>query len=72
MYDHAYFARPDAFIEEAAAGWYETFEQIRSKDLIAEIKEAERDVAENPSDETWRRLLALKQQKNDETMDEQV
>lgn len=72
VYDHAYFARPDALIEESVAGWYETFDQIRSKDLIAEIKEAERDVAENPSDETWRRLLTLKQQKNDETMDEQV
>ncbi len=72
VYDHAYFARPDALVEEAVAGWYETFDQIRSRDLIAEIKEAERDVAENPSEETWRRLLALKQQKNDETMDEQV
>ncbi len=72
VYDHAYFARPDALLEEAEAGWYETFDQIRSRDLIAEIEEAERDVAENPSEETWRRLLALKQQKINEAMDEQA
>jgi len=72
VYDHAYFARPQASLEEAGAGWMETFDQIRGKDLIAEIEEAERDVAENPSEETWRRLLALKQQKMNETMDEQA
>lgn len=72
VYDHAYFARPDASLEEAGAGWIETFDQIRGKDLIAEIEEAERDVAENPSEETWRRLLALKQQKINETMDGQA
>lgn len=65
VYDHAYFARPDATFEEAGAGWMETYDQIRGKDLIAEIKEAERDVAENPSEETFRRLSALKQQMNE-------
>ncbi len=72
VYDHAYFARPDASIDEAGAGWRETFGQIRGKDLIAEIEEAERDVAENPSEATWRRLLALKQQKMNEVMDGQA
>jgi DNA primase len=66
VYGHAYFARPEASLTEAKAGWKETFGQIKGKDLIAEIKEAERDVSENPSDETWRRFLALKRQKMDE------
>ena len=41
-------------------------------DLIAEIKEAKRDIAENPSEEAWRRFLALKRQKMEEAMDEQA
>jgi DNA primase len=71
IYGHAYFARPEASLKEAKAGWKETFGQIKGKDLIAEIKEAERDVSENPSDETWRRFLALKRQKMDEKLNGQ-
>jgi DNA primase len=71
VYGHAYFARPKASLNEAKAGWKETFGQIKGKDLIAEIKEAERDVSENPSDETWRRFLALKRQKMDEKLNGQ-
>ena len=40
--------------------------------IIAEIKEAKRDIAENPSEEAWRRFLALKRQKMEEAMDEQA
>ena len=71
VFGHAYFARPEASLNEAKAGWEETFGQIKGKDLIAEIKEAERDVSENPSDETWRRFLALKRQKMDEKLNGQ-
>jgi DNA primase len=71
VYGHAYFARPEASFKEAKAGWEETFGQIKGKDLIAEIKEAERDVSENPSDEAWRRFIALKRQKMDEKVDGQ-
>jgi DNA primase len=66
VYGHAYFARPETPLKEAKSGWRETFRQIKGKDLIAEIKEAERDVSENPSDEAWKRFLALKRQKMDE------
>jgi DNA primase len=68
VYGHAYFARPEASLKEAKAGWKETFYQIKGKDLIAEIKEAEQDVSENPSDETWLRFLALKRQKMSEKL----
>ena len=72
VYGHAYFSRPEASPDEALAGWNETFGQIKGKDLIAEIKEAKRDIAENPSEEAWRRFLALKRQKMEEAMDEQA
>jgi len=71
VYGHAYFARPEASLKEAKAGWKEIFGQIKDRDLTAEIEEAKRDVSENPSDETWRRFLALKRQTMDEKIDGQ-
>ena len=59
VYDHAYFARPVASLEDASAGWKETFDQIRGKDLIAEFEEARRDYENNPTEENSRRLYAL-------------
>jgi len=70
VYAHGYFARPEATPEEAQAGWNETFNQLRGKDLVAEIEEAERNFAENPTEETWHRLSALKGQQNDAPADE--
>jgi len=63
VYDHAFFARPDTELAKARTGWEETFEQIKGKDLIAEIEDAERDFAENPTEDAWKRLAALKRQK---------
>jgi len=62
VYDHAVYARSSSEIELARAGWDETFEKLRGKDLNAEIKEAEQDVAKNPTEDAWKRLAALRQQ----------
>jgi len=62
LYKHAVFARSGADVELARAGWDETYEKLRGKDLNAEIREAEQDVAQNPTAEAWKRLGALRQQ----------
>jgi len=59
---HAAFMRPGSDFELAKAGWNETFEKLRGKDLNAEIKDAEQDVANNPTEDAWRRLQILRQQ----------
>ncbi len=71
VYGHAYFSRPEASLKEAKAGWKETFDQIKGNDLIAEIKKAEREVSENPSDEAWLRFLVLKREKMSKKLEEQ-
>jgi DNA primase len=70
VYDHAFFARADVDPEIAQAGWTETFEKLRGKDLNAEIEDAERDFASNPTEGAWKRLATLKQQKIDNIGDE--
>ncbi len=70
VYEHAFYARPDAELETADAGWEETFEKLRGKDLNTEIEDAERDFATNPTEDAWKRLAALKQQKIDSAGDE--
>jgi len=70
VYEHAAFARAGSDISLAKAGWDETFEKLRGKDLSAEIEDAERDFATNPTEDAWKRLAALKQQKIDTTGEE--
>jgi len=63
IYDHAYYARPEAPLKTVISGWNEVFEQLKSKDLISEIKSAEKDFAEHPSANNWDRLVSLKEEK---------
>jgi DNA primase len=59
---HAFFARPDAPADAAKAGWEETLKLYTRNDLKAELLEAQRVLAENPSPEAFERLRALKDQ----------
>ena len=68
VYNHAYFARPETAPEEARQGWEETFGQLRGKNLLTEIREAERNFAEAPTKEASQRLLILKRQQMDEAI----
>jgi DNA primase len=70
VYEHAFYARPGTELETARAGWEQTFEKLRGKDLNAEIIDAERDFAANPTEDAWKRLAALKQQKIDNIGDQ--
>ena len=64
VYNHAFFARPGASQEEARRGWEEAFGQLMKRNLQADIQMAERDLKENPTEETMNRLRALKQQQH--------
>ena len=68
VYSHAYFARPETAPEEARQGWEETFGQLMGKNLLTEIREAERNFAEAPTKEASQRLLILKRQQMDEAV----
>ncbi len=70
IYEHAAFARPGSELELAKVGCEQTFEKLRGKDLNAEIEDAERDFASNPTEDAWKRLATLKQQKIDNIGDE--
>jgi len=65
VYNHAFFARADSTLEQAQQGWEETFSQIKGEELGAEIREAEREFADNPTEEASQRLLVLKRQQMD-------
>ncbi|MDP6572554.1 MAG: DNA primase [Rhodospirillales bacterium] len=60
--EHAFFARPDAASERAREGWEETYALYMQKDLRAEIEEAGRRLAEDPSAESYGALCALQEQ----------
>jgi len=61
VYSHAFFARPETSPDRVRAGWIETVRQLRSKDVQAEIEEAERHFSDTATDEQgWLRLQALK------------
>ena len=58
-YVHARFARPAASMDEATAGWDHTFTLCQRADLVADLKRAETELAENTSDETMAAHKAL-------------
>jgi len=62
-YNHSKFARPEASLEEALAGWNHLFRLLQSRDLDIEIEEAKRASQENPSEEAKRHLRLLINQK---------
>ena len=59
---HAYFIREGTPLEEVKIGWDEVFNQIKARDLIAEIEIAEKKFADQPNIDTWNRLVALREQ----------
>jgi DNA primase len=70
--DHAVFARPEAPMQMVLAGWEETFESLGRAALEVERAEAARRLAEDLAgsddarlSESFERLSALKQQKQD-------
>ena len=60
--EHAFFARSGAAPEEARDGWEETYALYMQKDLRAEIEQAGRRLAEDPSAESYGALRALQDQ----------
>ena len=61
-YVHAGFARPAAPMDEATVGWDHTFTLCQRADLEADLKRAETELAENPSEHTFAAYQALRNQ----------
>ena len=62
VYVHASFARPAASMDQATAGWDHTFTLCQRADLEAELKRAETELAENPSEQSFASFRALQDQ----------
>ena len=62
IYVHAGFAKPLVAAAQALAGWDHTYALIQRADLEADLKRAEQDLAENPSEQTFAALKALREQ----------
>jgi DNA primase len=62
VYVHAGFARSAASLDEATAGWDHTFTLCQRAELEADLKRAEEELAENPSEESFARFKALQDQ----------
>ncbi|MBX7200130.1 MAG: DNA primase [Rhodospirillaceae bacterium] len=62
IYVHAGFAKPLVAAAQALAGWDHTYALIQRTDLEADLKRAEQDLAENPSEQTFAALKALREQ----------
>lgn len=60
---HAAFARVGADAETVRLGWADTRDQLRQPHLRTQIAEAERELAEETTDEKWVRLHPLLEQK---------
>lgn len=60
----AFFARAEASAEEALDGWLETHSLLFATSLKDELREAEKALAEEFSDDAWQRILALKAQQH--------
>ncbi|MGE3332955.1 MAG: DNA primase [Rhodospirillaceae bacterium] len=61
-YVHAGFARPTAPKEQAISGWDHTFALCQRADLEADLKRAELELAENPSEQALAVFEALQRQ----------
>ncbi len=62
IYVHASFARPSASADQAIAGWNHTFAMCQRVALEAELKRAEVELAENPSEQAFAAFKALQDQ----------
>ena len=61
IYSHAFYARPEEPLEIAREGWEETFQLYKRTQLMADIQEAERRLGEDPSEQAFNVLRALKE-----------
>jgi len=61
-YVHASFARPTTPLDQATAGWDHTFTLCQRTDLEADLKRAEAELAENPSEQSFAAFKALRDQ----------
>ncbi len=62
IYVHAGFARQAATLDQATAGWDHTFAMCQRAILDAELKRAELELAENPSEQAFEAFKALRDQ----------
>jgi len=60
VYVLAPFARPEASVDEARAGWQEAWRHVRRRQQAAELSVAERELAETMTGESWARVDALR------------
>jgi len=73
IYVHAKFARADASLDSATSGWDHTFTLCQRAELLADLKRAEIELAENPSEQTlvaYKALLDQVRPAGDEDGDE--
>jgi DNA primase len=63
VYQHAAFARPTAQLADATKGWDETFSLNQLPVLEADLARAQRELEENPTEETLAARDALLMQK---------
>src|SRR6266851_1392158 len=63
---HAAFARAGADADAVRMGWANTRDQLQQAHLDTQIAEAERDLAEDTTNEKWTRLHPLLEQKMDD------
>jgi len=59
--NHANFARPDEHTDVTRKGWEQTLRLFRRNQLLEEIRVVEEELAENPTQEAFELLKALKQ-----------
>jgi DNA primase len=62
VYLHAGFARPESSLEQATAGWDHTFALSQQPSFKADLQRLEQELAENPTEEAFEMLKALRQQ----------
>jgi DNA primase len=60
VFTHAAFARPDADPQDALQGWEHTYVLTRRKDLMADINQVLNRLGDDPSQEDFEALIALK------------
>jgi DNA primase len=69
LYAHAAFARPDAELDKATAGWGQTFRLYTQSELTHDVARAEADLAADGSVESFNVLVSLASQIARETSD---
>jgi DNA primase len=62
VYVHAGFARPASSLDQATAGWDHTFAVCQRAGLEADLERAERELTENPTEQAFAVLKALREQ----------